>query len=301
VNDVDRSLAALAASQRQVVSRNQAHAAGLTRAALYRRIKSGHLIAAGPRSVHFAGVQLDWRGRLMAGLFDLGADAAVSGRAAAALHGLDGFSDGPLEFLVPAGQRDRRTTGRVRSSPSIGPLDRVVVDGLRATSGTRTILELLGRVSERELGNAIDSACRMGLSAPATLHRRLVDLGRQGRPGVAVFDRVMESAGVQSWLEREFLRLVRQVGIRPPRAQRTYRADRVHIARVDFDFEPLPVIVEVGGRRGYMSADERRRQEHRRNELQLLGKVIYFFTTEDVIDAAGYVIATVMKALAVAA
>ena len=70
---------------------------------------------------------------------------------------------------------------------------------------------------------------------------------------------------------------------------------------MDFDFEPWPVLVEVGGRRGYLSADERRRQEHRRNELQLLGKVVYFFTTEDVIDAAAYVIDTVRQALQQAA
>jgi hypothetical protein len=70
---------------------------------------------------------------------------------------------------------------------------------------------------------------------------------------------------------------------------------------VDFDFEPRPVLVEVGGRRGYLSADERRRQEHRRNQLQLLGKVVYFFTTEDVTDAGSYVIATLRGALGQAA
>ena len=58
----------------------------------------------------------------------------------------------------------------------------------------------------------------------------------------------------------------------------------MHIARVDFDFSPLPIMVEVGGKRGYMSSSERQRQERRRNELQLLGKVIYFFTTEDVVQ-----------------
>ena len=72
--------------------------------------------------------------------------------------------------------------------------------------------------------------------------------------------------------------------------QRIYRADGVHIARVDFDFEPIPVIVEVGGRRGYMSASERQRQERRRNQLQLLGKVVYFFCTEDVVESPGYVV-----------
>ena len=86
-----------------------------------------------------------------------------------------------------------------------------------------------------------------------------------------------------------------------PRRQRVYRRDGRHVARVDFDFEPWPVVAEVGGRRGYLSADDRRRQEHRRNELQLIGKIVYFFTTEDVVESPGYVISTLRAALVAAA
>ncbi len=301
MNHADRRLAALAASQRQVFTRQQASVAGLSRAAVYRRTRSGLFVAHGPHTLHFAGVTLDWKGRLLAGLMDLGEGSVITGRAAAALHGFDGFADGPVELLVPSHHKDRRAVGRVSSSPAIGPLDRVFVDGLALTSGTRTVLELLGRVSERELGNAIDSAIRLGVTAPVALRRRLELLGRQGRHGVAAFERVMESSGVQSWLERQFLHLMRDAGVRPPAVQRIYRRDGVHIARVDFDFEPSPMLVEVGGRRGYLSADERRRQEHRRNELQLLGKVVYFFTTEDVVNDGAYVVSTVRGGLEQAA
>ncbi|HET9666695.1 MAG TPA: hypothetical protein VFP09_08065, partial [Desertimonas sp.] len=190
-----------------------------------------------------------------------------------------------------------RIVGRVLSTPTIGPLDRATVDGLAVTSGTRTVLELIGRVSQRELGNALDSALRKGLTSPAMLLRRLDEMGRQGRTGVTTFDRVMESAGVQSWLERQFLLLVERAGLPRPTLQRTYRHDGRHVARVDFDFAPLPVIVEVGGKRGYLSAAERQRQERRRNQLQLVGKVIYFFTTEDVAGDPDYVVRTLHGAL----
>ena len=50
-----------------------------------------------------------------------------------------------------------------------------------------------------------------------------------------------------------------------------------------------------------MSASERQRQERRRNQLQLLGKVVYFFCTEDVVESPGYVVTTVRAALAEAA
>lgn len=238
----------------------------------------------------------------MAGLVDLGPDALVSGRSAAELLELDGFMDGRLEYLVPRRQRRRVTAGLVASSPHINRLDRIDVDGLRCTSGTRTVVQLiLTRGSEREVGNALDSGTRQGLTAPSVVQRRLDELGTQGRPGVATFRRVMESAGVQSWLERQFLALIKPAGLPKPTLQRSYRSDGVHVARVDFDFAPSPVIVEVGGRRGYLSFDERRRQERRRNELQLIGQTVYFFSTEDVLEDGRYVLQTVRRGITTAA
>jgi len=77
-----------------------------------------------------------------------------------------------------------------------------------------------------------------------------------------------------------------------PHVQRVYRADGRHVARVDFDFAPLPVVVEVGGRKGYLTTQERQRQERRRTQLQLLGKVVYFFAHEDVVHDPAYVVDT---------
>lgn len=298
MNAAERALVTLAASQHGVFSRRQAIGAGLSPSGVSRRLRSGELVVAARRSLRFAAAPQSWRGSLMAGLLDLGDASLVSARSSAALLGLDGYDEGPVAFLVPRGQRDRRTVGEVTSSPDIARLDRVAVDGLRCTSATRTIIELLACASEREIANALDSATRLGLTTPTVVRRRLDELGTQGRTGVAAFERVMESAGVQSWLERRFLHLVDSAGIGRPHLQRTYRRDGVHVARVDFDFHPLPIVVEVGGRTGYMSIDERRRQEHRRNELQLLGRTIYFFSTEDVVGDPAYVLATIRIALA---
>ena len=163
-------------------------------------------------------------------------------------------------------------------------------------SGTRTVVELIGRVGLTDLGNAFDSACRKHLTAPSVVESRLTELGRRGRPGVDEFDRLMRDAGVQSWLERAFIKVIDASGLPRPQTQRVYRRDGAHVARVDFDFSPLPIVVEVGGKRGYLSAVERQRQERRRNELQLLGKIIYFFTTEDVVSDPRYVIRTLSEA-----
>ncbi len=298
MNDAERALAELAARQRQVFTRAQAVGAGLTPNGVSRRLASGLFVVAGTHTLTFAGVCLDWRGRLQAGLLDLGPGALIAAEAAAASHGLDGFDEGPLTFLVPRSMRRRRTIGEVLSTSHLGPLDRCVVDGLPTTSATLTVIQLIGRADVRQLGNAFDSAVRKRLTAPAVVRRRLDELGRRGRTGVIAFDSLMESAGVESWLEREFLKLLDGQPLPKPAMQRKYHRDGVHVARVDFDFAPLPIVVEVGGRRGYFSSSERRRQEHRRNELQLLGKTIYFFTTEDVVDDPQYVTATLVAGIA---
>jgi len=159
------------------------------------------------------------------------------------------------------------------------------------------VLQLIDLVTRRELGNAMDSAIRKGLTAPVVLRTRLRRLGRRGRAGVTLFDDMMDSDGVQSWLERQFLKLIREAGLPQPATQRIYRDDGKHVARVDFDFEPAPIVAEVGGKRGYMSAVDRRCQEHRRNELQLLGRTVYFFTTEDVSEDVPYVLSTRRRGL----
>ena len=302
MNDADRLLVALAARQRQVFTRRQARPAGLTDAGIHRRVRSGVFVVRGPHTLHFAGSQLDWRGALLAGLYDLGDEAAVTGRAAAALHGLDGFEEGPIELLVPRRLRGRAAVGKVSSSPAISRLDVVTLEGdLRVTSGTRTILELAGRVTERELANAVDSVCRLGLTAPDVLRRRWEQLGTAGSPrsgGV----RARDGDGGRPELAGTALpRPRRRYGLPRPSLQRVHRRDGQHVARVDFDFAPCDVIAEVGGRRGYVSVDERRRQERRRNQLQLAGKIVYFFTYDDVVDAAGYFASTIGAALRMAA
>jgi hypothetical protein len=301
MNDADRVLARLAEAQRQVFTRTQARTAGLSASDVAYRLSTGLFAACGPHTLRFAGTNLDYRGRLQAGLLDLGPEALVAGRSAAALHQLDGFGEGPLEYLVLRSIRNRRTPGVVMSTPAFEPLDRVIVDGLPTCSPTLTIVQLLGRADPAEVGNALDSATRRRLTAPSVVHRRLERLGRRGRRGVRDFDGVMQSAGVESWLERRFLSAIRRAGLPQPLLQRVYQRNGQHVARVDFDFAPAPLLVEVGGRRGYLSATERRRQEHRRNQLQLLGKTVYFFSTEDVQCDEDYVLTTVRSALGLAA
>lgn len=295
----EAALARIAREQRHVFSRDQAYEFGLDRKAVYHRMTSGQWIEVGPRTFTFAGIELDWKGRLQAGLLDLGPTAMVTAQAAAASYSLDSFHPGPLVFIVPRELRDRATVGEVISCGSLAGRDRRVVDGLPTTSATMTLVQLAGRVELELLGDALDSACRKRLTTEADVWKRLGATSGRGRKGIDDLRRLFEHAGVESWLERRFLELL-PPGVPRPALQGIYRADGQHVARVDFDFDPLPVIVEVGGRKGYMSAAERRDKEQRRNRLQLRGKVVYFFCREDVVETPDAVVRILTAALRLA-
>ena len=216
MNAADRLPAALAAAQRQVVTREQAHEVGLTRSSLDRRVAGGLLVPYGPHTLHFAGSVPSWRGRLLAGLLDLGP-----------AHSSAGVPRPPCTDWT-ASQRDRSSSSStvdfasdrrsaVCSRPvRSAPLTVSLVDGLRATPRNWHHLGAAGRVSERDWGTPSTAPAVLGLTAPGFLRRRLEQIGRRGRDGVTAFDRVMESAGVQSWLERELLALLAGTGLPTP-------------------------------------------------------------------------------------
>jgi hypothetical protein len=211
---------------------------------------------------------------------------------------LDGFGEGPLEFVVPRSDRGRNTAGVVRSARNLVAADRVTVDGLPCTNAALTVIHLAGFAGRQATANALDSAMRLRLLSSETVLCRLTETRAPGVAGIELLDELLVDAGVESWLERRFLALLRSAGLALPELQRVYRRDGRHVARVDFDFAPWPVVVEVGGQKGYLTTRERQRQERRRNELHLLGKAVYFFSYEDVTEEPGYVAATVRSALA---
>ncbi len=244
----------------------------------------------GVRALRVAGSPATWEQRLMAGLLDLGPQAVVSHRAAAALLGLDGFEPGPVEFTVPRSERHRVRGWTVHSTRRLDRIDRLEVGLLACTTASRTIVDLSASVRADQLALAIDSAVREGLTSPAFLGRRLVSLRGRGRQGVRLLQAVLEDAGGHTPLERAFLRLVKAGGLPRPTCQQIFRRDGKTIARVDFSFEPRPLVVEVSGRRGHSTDVERARDAHRRNELQSLGFVVLEFTRADVFERPAYVL-----------
>ncbi len=127
----------------------------------------------------------------------------------------------------------------------------MVVDGFRTMSATRTVFDLaLARAHPRRIEAAIDSAVRLELSSPEVLAGRLADLRGSGRWGCRLIEDMIIDSGGHTMLERRFLELVREAGLPRPRTQVVFRSDGRHVARVDFLFDDVGVVVEVSGQQG---------------------------------------------------
>ena len=104
-------------------------------------------------------------------------------------------------------------------------------------------------------------------------------------------------AGGHSSLERRFLALVRESGLPRPNCQQVQREGGRTIARVDFQFPGTNVVVEVSGRLGHASDEERAKDAHRRNALQLRGLIVLEFTTGDVLDRPEHLLGDLVRVL----
>jgi len=305
--------------QAGVASRGQIAALGLSDGQLRGLRNSGALVSLLPGVYRGTGVPITWLTRLVASTLFLEGRAIVALATAARLHALPGFeSDEHVEFVRIIESRGIGGRVTVHSARRLDEVDRCTVPiaalaGIRvprafgrlavvrtvaSTSATRTVIDLAGRLNVATLARLVDSAISLRKTTPELLVERLEAIRDCGVSGVRRMDRVLVDAGVESWLERQFLELLRSAGLPRPECQVVFKEGGRTIARVDFRFPGTNVVVEVSGRRGHVTDAERRKDARRRNDLQRAGMLVLEFVTSDVVNEPGYVIATVRRALA---
>ncbi len=272
----------------------------------------GRWLDAAPGVVGIPGAPASWESRLVAATLSVDGRAVASRLTAAQLHRLDGFDDDVVEFTALHGKYNGAQGLLVHRTRRLDPVDVQfirrpaprtarrfehlgLVTGFRTTTASRTIVDLAASLGADRLGLAIDSAARLGLSSPAYLLRRMTDLRAPGRAGIRLLDAVMLDSGGHSWLERRYLQLMRLAGLPRPVCQAVHRRAGAFVARVDFDYRPLPLVVEVAGRQGHSSDADRAKDARRRNELGSLGVHVLDFVTTQIIEQPQYVVDTVRE------
>jgi very-short-patch-repair endonuclease len=275
----DHVVGAFADCQHGVVARQQLLAAGQSARVIRRAVEAGRLRPVF-RGIYAVGhVALRREGWWMAALLACGDGAALSHLTAATLWQLRTCPILPIDVITSTdhGRKHTRiTTHRTR----LHPFDALVIDGLRVTTPSRTIVDLAALLEARALREAVERAQDVRRFDPqdiaATLARaprrkgtrRLTDL-------IALIQPDKDNA--RSHLERLFLALTRAARLLRPEVN-----IEIGGRRRDFAWPDRRLVVEVDGYRYHSSRQARLRDNRRDRELTALGWRPVRFTYEEV-------------------
>lgn len=220
-----------------------------------------------------------WRQLIEALVLWAGKGAALSHKTAAAMHGLEGFPQGPLELTITRQLRapEGVVVHRVRA---IAPRDVIQVDDLNVTSVTRTLIDLAAASDSLTLRTAFDHALREKKTTLEEL-RRAARRAKK-RPGVIdVRDLLCELEGeggpTESQLEDLALDLIAAAGLPRPEVQHAVIAGGKG-RRLDLLFKGQGVVIEADGYATHSGIDAFEDDRVRNNSLAVSGLLVLRWT-----------------------
>jgi len=175
-------------------------------------------------------------------------------------------------------------------------------EGLMVTDPVRTVIDLGLVLSSWAVGDAVSRGITTRLLRVPEVQRLREALGRQGRNGTGVIQRVLDErlllAGTEeSLLEKRYMSLVRRYGLPKPKMQHeVWHAGRF-VARIDAAHVELKLAVEVDGFTHHSSPEAFQRDRARQNRLVALGWTVLRFTWSDIVQRPSEVARTVLEAI----
>jgi hypothetical protein len=259
-----RSAWALAAKQDDVVTREQLHELGFTRAAIRHRLRRGRLCELWP-GVYLVGR----RNATRRGLFRAAvlacrhAESALSHTSGGELMGLPLIDTSTIHVSVPANVRRRLRGITCHPRSNLAEWEIGDIDGIRVTGTATTLVDIAPGLSLAELERAVNDADKLDLVDPEALRRQLARIPK--RPGKAKLRKLLERHAfllTDSELERRFIPIARRAGLPLPLTGET-----VNGFKVDFYWPELKLVVETDGLRYHrtpaaQARDRRRDQAH---------------------------------------
>lgn len=298
----DRQILTIATGQLGVFTRTQAHEMGLSYRQLSSRVQSGFFIKTGTNTYRVAGSVPSLESKLLETALDIAGPMWWTGPTAAALERWDGWVlRPPFHAIVPRNRSIHREGVIVHRTIAVPLIDRGRVGQHPVTAPARTLIELARFETPGVLAATLDSAIREGRVSEDLLHRRVVDLRSQGRYGLPVLHEVLAGyeavRGGDSWLEREYLKLIAAAGLPKPESQSVLSRSGDRLVRVDFRFPGTQVVVEVLGYKWHRSRAQMNRDAERYNVLLSEGFLPYQFTYPQVVTTPAEVVNVTANAL----
>lgn len=248
--------------------------------AIDRRLRSGAWIKVAPGVYALPSHPGTWhRQAWIAALAHPG--GAIGLEAAAAIRGFEGFSQGPLELVLPSGANNRSSVATIHR------YDGALVDrfrGLPVTTAAQTFADLCGRPFTGRIEPALDRELLAGRVTQAQLEERVrfyADTRRRGHP---LFEALVRERGPEAWrpsesaLEDSLRRMVRRLRLRevvwqPRLPWRTTTGERL-----DALLPESNVILEADGRAWHARLHDFDADRWRDNEAVANGLVVLRFT-----------------------
>jgi very-short-patch-repair endonuclease len=290
----DRELAALAALQHGVVSREQLRGLGLSDSAISQRCRAGrlHRLHQGVYSVGHA--VLGVRGRWMAAVLACGPGAALSHASAAALWEIR--ASDAVYIDVTARRTGRKRPGlRIHRPRTLPPNEVTDRYGIPTTTPARTILDLAATLQPDRLNRVLDRAERQELTDYPALDA--LASAHPGHRGAAKLTRALRThtAGAvptRSELERRFLALCEASGLEKPHVN-----DRLADLEVDFIFRRHRLAIETDSWEFHRTRQAFERDRRRDAILTRAGYRTLRFTHRQITSERGTVAATIAAAM----
>jgi very-short-patch-repair endonuclease len=293
VDTLDRLLA----RQYGVVSRAQARRFGLTDRQIEHRVKTGRFIAIGRGVYRVSSAPRTDLGDVLAATLRTG--GVASHQSAAALYALIDKHPRIPEVTVGATESYRGGVVAHRSA-DLDPTDIVLVDGVRATSATRTLLDIAGRLPLRRLETITHQAIMRGLTDRDRLVDQVERVSRPGRAGGPKMRTVLERLGpndaCESPLETLLLQELLDHGLPAPARQHQVMISG-RTLRLDLAYPAEKIALEADGYAFHTDRKSFDRDRSRGNLLALDGWLALHFTSDHLRGSPGSAARQVREAL----
>ena len=213
-----------------------------------------------------------WIARLAVGLV-----AIVSHEAAAALHRLTGFPEGPLVLTVPHSGFHRIPGTTVHQISDLTLDSCVQIEGLWVTSVARTLTDLVAVCRIGRLAAALDDAVvSQRLTTFGAVGNEVAAIARRGKPKLGLLIRLLDERGPgketpQSKLEQALFGLIDRFHLPEPQRQFAHPGRDLTNGCVDAAYVDARLIVEADGRRWHTRIKDLARDHHRDAEATRAG------------------------------
>ena len=242
----------IARRQHALVTHEQALAAGLSHSQIRRRNRSGEWSVARPHVYAVHGAPPTWLQAVAAVALSAQPGAWISHHTAAALWAIQGAREEDVIHVVTGLERRVRMEGvQGHRSGALFSADLTRRHGIPATNAARSLVDLSGALSPRQLGVALDDALRRRILTLDSLSRCVARLAEApGRRPALLHELLAERMPGfdpgDSDLETSVLRLLVANGFPPPVQQFRVRMG-TRTFRIDLAYPAVRLAIELDG------------------------------------------------------